>query len=190
MIHAVYKVTSEPATEPVSLESLKTSLRITTCDFDEELQRLLIAARQQVENDARIKLVTQTVVLYADRFPAGRILELRTPPVQSVTSVQYVDEDESTQTLSTSLYATDLTTTPPRIVLNEDETWPTTDDVANAVTVTFVAGYGGVSAVPVQAKLAIAEYARMHWKQCDYGNRTAYDNLINYLQWTAVGCVQ
>jgi uncharacterized phiE125 gp8 family phage protein len=189
IVHAVYTVTSEPTEEPVTLASLKDSVRITSCDFDEDLRRLLKAGRRQVENDARIKLVTQTVKLTCDRWPVGNVIEIRQPPVQSITSVEYIDEDEATQTLSSSKYYTDLTTTPPRIWLDENEYWPGTDDQPNAVTITYQAGYGWIADVPVEAKLAIIEWVKMAWSGCD-GDRRIYDSMINVLSWTGIGAVQ
>lgn len=189
-LHAVYKVTAEPAIEPITLASLKDALRETTCDFDEELTRLLKAGRRQVENDARIKLITQTVAMYCDRFPVGSIMQIRLPPVLSVTSIQYIDEDESTQTLASSKYYTDTNTTPPRIWLDENEYWPDTDDQPNAVTVTYQAGYGATAAsVPVEAQLAIIEWVKMAWGRCD-GDRRVYENLLNVISWTGVGVIQ
>lgn len=189
MIHATYRVTVEPAAEPVSLQSLKEALRVTTCDFDEELGRLLVAGRKQVENDAKRKLITQTVALTADRFPRGDELELRLPPVQSVTSVQYVDPAGDPQTFDSANYDVDLTSAPCRIRLVTGASWPATADSPNAVTVTFVAGYGVASAVPVEAKLAIVEWVKRTWKTCE-GSSMAYDNLIGSLSWTAVGLIQ
>jgi uncharacterized phiE125 gp8 family phage protein len=184
--HATYKATVEPTVEPITLDSLKTALRILSCDFDEELGRILVTARRQVENDAQRKLCTQTVQLLLDGFPPERSIELRLPPVQSVTSITYYDENNDLQTMSSSLYYTDLSSTPPRIVLNEDEDWPDTEDRPNAVIVQFVAGYGAASAVPVEAKLAIQHWARHAWSGCagDSGAGSVYANLINMIAWT------
>ena len=182
-LNATYAVTVEPALEPLTLNELKDRLRIGTCDFDSELTDLLKAARKQVENDSHQKLVTQTVALYLDGFPSGDTIEIRMLPVSSVTSVTYVDEDVATQTLSASAYTTDLVGKPARIILLENQTWEDTEQAyPRAVTVTFVAG-AAVSAVPVEAKLAIVEWCRMHWGNCD-GDGNKYKNLINSLAWS------
>ena len=68
-MHATYKTTVEPTQEPLRLEDLKSALRITNTDFDVEIARLLVAARRQVEHDARRKLMSQTVAMYLDEFP-------------------------------------------------------------------------------------------------------------------------
>jgi len=183
-LNTTYKTTVEPTSEPLTLNELKDRIRITTCDFDTELTDLLKAGRRQVEHDTHRRLITQTVEMYLDSFPSGDTIEIRQAPVASVTSVEYVDEDVATQTLSAATYTTDLDGTPPRIVLLENQTWEDTEPgYPQSVTVTFVAGYGAASAVPIEAKLAIVEWCRMHWGDCD-GDHEKYKNLINTLSWS------
>lgn len=188
MLHATYKTTAEPVIEPLTLNELKDRLRVTTCDFDSELSDLLTAARKQVEHDAHIRLITQTVELSLDVFPLGDTIELRQLPVQSVTSVKYVNDfDQTETTFSSSLYNVDTTSKPARITLLEDEDWEDTEPQwPGAVTITFVAGYGSTAAsVPVEAKLAIVEWVRSHWGDCS-GDMAKYKNLVNTLAWSGV----
>lgn len=183
-LNAKYAVTVEPTSEPLTLNELKDRLRVTTCDFDTELTQLLKAGRKKVEHDTNTKLITQTVALYLDEFPSGSTIEIRQLPVTSVTSVVYIDDDVASQTFSSALYRTDLNGKPPRIVLLENESWEDTEpQYPSAVTVTFVAGYATAAAVPVEAKLAITEWCRMNWGDCD-GDSKKYDNLINSLAWS------
>lgn len=188
MIFATYKVTSEPAIEPVSLADLKRRLRVTACDFDDELNDLISAGRKIVEVDAKLKLITQTVELSLDQFPSKATIEIRQLPVQSVTSITYTDEDQTTQTFSNSLYNVDTDGKPVRILLKENEDWEDTEPQwPQAVKVTYTAGYGAtVASVPVEARLAIVEWCRMHWGKCD-GSRMRYDNLISAIAWTGYG---
>ena len=186
-----YVVTTEPTTEPVTLAALKNVLRLTTCDFDEELSRILTTARRQVENDSNRKLVTQTVKLLMDDFPAGDTIELRLPPAQSVTSVKYFDTAGSEQTLSSSNYWTDTDSTPPRIVLKDGNNWPSVnEDQPNAVIIEMQCGYGAISAVPAEAVLAILEFAKQTWSGCDNPMEdVAYSRLLSHLRWTEYHCV-
>ena len=188
MLNATYKTTAEPVIEPLTLNELKDRLRVTTCDFDSELSDLLTAARKQVEHDAHIRLITQTVELSLDVFPLGDTIELRQLPVQSVTSVKYVNDfDQTETTFSSSLYNVDTTSKPARSTLLEDEDWEDTEPQwPGAVTITFVAGYGSTAAsVPVEAKLAIVEWVRSHWGDCS-GDMAKYKNLVNTLAWSGV----
>lgn len=182
-----FKTTVEPTIEPITLENLKDRLRIgSTCEFDTELSLILTAARKQVEQDTYRRLITQTVVGYLDSFEWVREIELRIAPVSSITSITYVDLDGATQTYASSRYATDIISTPPRIVLKTNEQAEYTEEnTPNSVAITFVAGYGATAAsVPPEAKLAIVEYAKMIWGGCDGSNKT-YQRLISALQWTA-----
>ena len=82
------------------------------------------------------------------------------PPLQSITSITYVDEDGATQTLATSVYSVDAPTGPTcargRIYPKYEQEWPTTRCEPGAVTVTFVAGYGTTGAsVPARLKMGM-----------------------------------
>lgn len=104
------------------------------------------AAEEAIEDELGVALLTQTLVLRLDRFPYWE-LPLPRPPLQSVTSVQYVDTAGVTQVLASSEYTVDA---PPtngrwrakagRIQPAYSKTWPSTRDVPNAVIVTYVAG--------------------------------------------------
>lgn len=185
MKHTTYTVTAEPTEEPITLAQLKTRLRVTVTEFDTELTELLTAARKQLEHDTNRRFVTQTIDIESDSFPSGDVLELRQAPISAVTSISYTDTAGDVQTFAASNYTTDLRSTPPRVQVAETTSWPATDDVPNAVKVTVTAGYGAAAAVPVEAKLAIVEWCKMHWGDSD-GNATKYQNLRNKLAWS--GC--
>lgn len=180
-----FKTTSEPTAEPITLEQLKDRLRIgSTCDFDTELGLILTQARKQVEADTYRRLVTQTVVGYLDEFPALDWIEIRLAPLTAITGITYVDQNSVTQTYSATKYATDIISTPPRVVLKTSQSWEVTQrDTVNAVAITMTAGYGAASAVPAAAKLAVVEYAKILWGGCD-GSEKNYQRLISSLQWT------
>lgn len=182
-----FTTTSGPAVEPITLEELKTRLRISGCDFDNEISDLLIAGRQQVEADTYRKLITQTVVMYQEDFDSllGP-LQIRLAPIQSITHLKYYDRDDVLQTFSASDYYANLTSNPPEIRLKEAKQWPNTSLYRpNKVELTMVAGYGSTAAsVPRAAKLAIVEYCRASWDGCEH-NTDAYRRLVSSLQWTA-----
>jgi len=145
-----------PAEEPVSLADAKAHLRVDISDDDALIATLIKAARELFENYTRRALVTQTWDLVLDAFPAERELELPRPPLQSVTSITYKEADGSVQTFPTSEYVVDTSGMFGRVVLKSASTWPSVQLwPAGAVTVRFVAGYGGASGVPQAAKHAI-----------------------------------
>lgn len=112
------------------------------------LSALITAARQHVEDTTRRALITQTWKLYLKRFPAE--IELPRAPLASVTAIAYYDTAGDEQTVAASVYTVDTDSTPGRIYLAPDATWPTdVDDREKAITITFVAGFGAAgSAVP------------------------------------------
>jgi uncharacterized phiE125 gp8 family phage protein len=143
-----------PTHEPVSLEQIRTDRRVTDESEESYMMLLNAAARSYVEGATTRQLVDATYVFTLDTFPTE--IRLPRPPLDSVTSVQYIDTDGATQTLAASVYTVltdDLQE--GRITLAYDQTWPTTRDVPNAVTVTFVAGYGTEADVPATFKKSI-----------------------------------
>ncbi len=159
-------VVTPPTIEPIGLEQARDQVRSDKDLADEaaELSNMIAAARASVENFTRRSLLTQTLDVFRDSFPGETgVIEIPRPPTQSVTSVKYLDEAGTEQTLSASLYVVDVESEPARIVPADGETWPTTQVMVNAVTVRVVAGYGnGVADIPapiIQAMLlAITDY--------------------------------
>ncbi len=145
-----------PGVEPVSLAEAKSHLRVDTTDDDALITALITAAREQVENDTRRALVTQTWDYVLDAFPSGSEIVLPLPPLQSVTSITYRDKDGNSSTFDASNYVVDTAGMFGRVVLKSGVTWPSvTLYPAGAVTVRFVAGYGDAGAVPQSLKQAI-----------------------------------
>jgi uncharacterized phiE125 gp8 family phage protein len=146
-------IITAPGTEPITLDEAKAHLRVDLEAEDTLIEALITAAREQAEAYLKRALVTQTWELYLDEFPEQ--IDVPFPPLQSVTSIVYVDDDGVDQTLDTSTYTVDAKAQPGRIVPAYDESWPSTRAVPNAVTVQFVAGYGAASAVPLSIKQAM-----------------------------------
>lgn len=140
---------------------------------DDPLLLLLIAsARAHAEQELRRYLVTQTIDAFYDHFPrparymdhhgmdsraadyttgAGfhsHRYEIRLPPLQSVSSITYIDQNGVLQTLDPATYIVDAKSQPARITPAFGQIWPATQWQANAITIRFVAGYGAAAAVP------------------------------------------
>lgn len=132
-------VVTPPTVQPATLAETKAHLRVTHTDEDDYISSLIVAATQHIERIVGISLMERTYRLTLDAF--SDYIELPRGPVQSVTSVQYTDEDGITQTVATADYTVDLTSNRQWIVRNSDATWPTPLDAVNVVTVEYVAGY-------------------------------------------------
>lgn len=147
-----------PTEEPVSLDDARLSMRVDDYTQDTLVQQTLVAARLDAEAFTGRVFITQTWVWTLDAFPRGA---MRFPknPVQSVTSVQYVDTAGATQTWGASKYEVTTDGIVAQLQPVFGESYPNTYEKMNAITVTFVAGYGGASAVPAGIKQAILMHA-------------------------------
>ncbi len=145
------KLVTGPATEPITVSEVIPYARLDNTDDSEIIVMLINASRRQAENLTRRALITQTWELYLDRFPNWEIF-LPKPPLQSVTSITYVDSAGVTQTLAAGQYTVDIVSEPGRITPAYGLLWPVTRDQINAVCIRFVAGYGLAVAVPAGIK--------------------------------------
>lgn len=144
---------SDPGAEPITLTEAKLHLRVEHTVDDDLITALIQAARERAEHLLGRSLITQIWTRVLDAFPTAEI-ELGVPPVQSISSVAYIDGNGDSQTMPSADYSLDNTTLPGWVLPSENlSTWPSTLDTANAVTVTFVAGYGASgTAVPAAIK--------------------------------------
>lgn len=147
--------TVPPTSEPLQLDDVKTYLRLHEgAAEDYILLGMIAAARAYVETVTRQQLVSATYTLTLDCFPA--VIRPPRPPLLSVSSIAYLDTAGDLQTLSAALYQVDSLSRPGRIMPARSQAWPSTDgDSFNAVTVTYVAGYGNYAQVPEVFKAII-----------------------------------
>jgi uncharacterized phiE125 gp8 family phage protein len=152
------RLSTAPTEEPVTLAEARGHLRVPSADTTQDalLQGILIpAAREHCESWTHRRFITQTWELTLDCFPGWQI-ELPNAPLQSVPSITYVDAAGATQTLAGSGYQADARSEPGRLMPACGAVWPSTrGDTCNAVTITFVCGYGLAAKVPRPLKSAI-----------------------------------
>lgn len=163
-----------PAEEPLSIDEAKAQCRVTTDDEWSLLEGLIVAAREYAEAFTHRALISQVWDLQLDAFP--ETIWVPRPPLQVITAVpplvagspviSYLDTAGVTQTLATNLYVVDAPAgphaRPGRIVPAYQQSWPTTRDQVNAVTVRFTAGYGAAEDVPYGIKAAM-KLLIAHW---------------------------
>jgi len=150
------RLISAPAEEPVTLAEVKSHIREDGSSEDTLLTKLITSARRIAEEYTRRAFVTQTWDLYLDTFPPDYIWVPR-PPLQSVPGIVYYDANNVETTWSVSEYQVDTKREPGRIAPKANYVWPATYNEMNAVTVTFVCGYGGAGDVPEDIKHAILQ---------------------------------
>lgn len=146
------KLITAAADLAVTLVEAKAHLRVDTSDDDTLITAMITAATEAAEQATGRAIMVQTWELTLDAFPAA--MELTRVPVDSITSVTYVDLDGTDQTLSALLYSLDNADDfgPAYVVPAYDTEWPDTRDQINAVKVRYVAGYANAAAVPESIK--------------------------------------
>jgi len=172
------KVSVQPTIEPVTLDELKASLRVTHAAEDALLTQFIQDAREFAEIETGRKFITQTIVTYYTNFNYGGDelwwngertgafvtihgnfdAEIEFGPAQSITSIDTVALDNSEAVYLSSNYYLDNydDDLKPRVVLNDGATTPTDLRATNNIKVTWVAGYGATAAdVPSGIRRAI-----------------------------------
>jgi uncharacterized phiE125 gp8 family phage protein len=143
-----------PVEEPVTLAEAKMHCRITSSAEDALISAWIIAARGRAENYTHRRFITQTWDWSMDAFPCG-VIEVPHAPLQSVTEITYIDGAGIEQTLDPAAYQVDAKSDPGRIA-PVGVAWVTTpSNTLNAVTVTFVCGYGLAVDVPQEIRAAM-----------------------------------
>lgn len=173
-----------PDFEPVSADELSIHAHIDSTDGEELLSSYLLAARCWVENELRTALSNRTFTLYMDMFPAWEI-EIRMPPVTSITAVNYIDTNGTQQTFPSGKYITDLVHSPGRITPAWGLFWPYTRIIMNAVQVTGTCGYATQSAVPEPARQAIRYLAAMMYekREPDAADYSVAQRILDPIRW-------
>lgn len=120
------------------------------------LSSLMAAAGEVVEHRTHRALLTQTWQLTLDWFPCPTsAIRIPKPPLQSITSITYVDAAGATQTLASPAYVVDSTGLTAKILPTYGTSWPPTRSQPSAVIITFVAGYDDPAKIPESLRAAM-----------------------------------
>jgi uncharacterized phiE125 gp8 family phage protein len=148
-------VTSQPDTEPVTLDEAKQHLEYDGDRKDDMINRLITTARQACESYAGLSFVTQERSIRLDRFPCNRsYVYLPYGPVQAVISAEYIDTDGDTVTMvegtdyEVAIYGGVARFYP--ITDGVRSAWPSdVDSINEAITIVYQTGYDSVSGLPL-----------------------------------------
>lgn len=152
-------LSSAPATEPVTVAEAKAHLRLDHSSDDDYLEDFVIpAARRYAETLTRRAFITQTWILRLNGFGGGGPIVLPKPPLVSITSVTYTDTAGDSQTWAASSTGYVLEQPTGEHAMHASirpaygVSYPSTRDIVDSVVITYVAGYGAASAVPIGIK--------------------------------------
>lgn len=132
-----------PTMEPITLAEAKEQIRVDIETDDARIRSLIQLAREVVQDMSLHALITQTWNYTLHTWPAADRFALPLPPLQSVVSIAYKDEDGNNSTFSATSYIVDTDRIPGQVVLAYGESWPGgTLYPVNAITVQFTCGFG------------------------------------------------
>ena len=152
-----------PQSEPITLVEAKAQLLVEHTEQDVFINSTIRGARDVLDGpqgELGRALIEQTWEMKLDCFPAGgeRIL-IPLPPLRSIDQITYVDTQGLTQTLDSSVFQVVGIGTTRRgwIVEAFGKTWPSTRDIADAVTIQFTAGYEPGTGSPIDLAANVPE---------------------------------
>lgn len=130
-----------PATMPISLPEAKAHLRVDDSDSDTYISACIARAVATIDaaNGIGRCLITQSWLLALDRFPEAEFT-IPLGPVQSITSIKYLDPSGVEQVLSTGNYWPSLNKNPATIHPGYGLAWPFYRLMPGSVKVEFIAG--------------------------------------------------
>lgn len=188
-----------PAIEPVTLSEIKRHMRVDDGAEDQYIFDAIAEARQEIEDQSGLALITQSWRLTLDHWPRQReewwdgvrqssITELYGPqsyaslilpryPLQSITSVTVYDEASNSESVVVAdVFDVDTYQRPGRMRLKSGATWPIALRPTNAIEIVYVAGFGAAgSTVPAPIKRAIRNMATyLYEHRGDCGSEDAY----------------
>lgn len=157
---------TNPGAEPISLAEAIEHCRANPGEEDALISGLIAAARAHVENVTGRLMITRRVRATFPHFPNtqfegrrtldnsscgsqfSRYLDEHHPktmrlcgPVRKVESITYLDENKTSQTLSTSIYDVDAGESAGAVSLAYGQVWPAIYVHPAAVAINFISGY-------------------------------------------------
>lgn len=147
--------TVAPAATPISLAEAKANLRVDVTDEDSLITALIEAATANLDGWSGILgrcLVTQT--WQQDFEELDEVLRLPLPAA-TIASITYFDAANASQTLNAAWSRLYEDAGGSYVWTDPVQSWPSTYDRPDAVTVTFTAGFGAAAAVPAPIRQAL-----------------------------------
>ena len=183
-------VVSAESVDVVTTAQIKSNLRIASNDstHDTQIEICRDASISVAKEYLQKSLMNRTLKLSLDNIPfsdsilpnqegitTGPFLEYRQrsvnlpfSPLVSVSSVKTFDDSDNETTMASSRYYVDTASDYGRVVLRTGETWDDMLRVANAIEITYVAGYGSIAtSVPAGIRQGIIVLASHYFENPD-----------------------
>ena len=138
-----YAVDIAASTAILTTAEAKTHLKVDTSADDTYIDNLVSAATESAQIFTNRYFINTTITQHGDQW--ADIATLFKSPVSSTLHIKYYDNDNTIQTLATSVYLTDLTHNPARVGLKPEQSFPDLADRISAVQCKYVVGYGSAA---------------------------------------------
>ncbi len=147
-------VTTQPATDPITLIEAKAFARIDTSADDTLVTDLITAARVYAEPILNRTFVDTTYTWTLDCFPPdGGPLLFPRPALSAVTTIKYIDTAGAQQTWSNTLYDVDTATLVGRVLPSFGQSYPAARLQMNSIEIEYIGGDGDQAAQLEDTKL-------------------------------------
>jgi uncharacterized phiE125 gp8 family phage protein len=156
----MYKLITQPSSEPITLEQAKAHLRVTGSEEDSLINNLIVAVRNEAESYLNRVLIEQVWDLYLDEFPddSDDEIVIQKTPVTAITYIKYYDSAGVLQTWDRANYDLDHYNEPARVYSAYEVYYPAIRLIKNAVQIRFTCGYGEAGDVPEAIKSGMYLY--------------------------------
>ena len=134
-----YAQTTPPSAEPLTLAEVKAHLRLDGSDEDALLASLISTAREHLERETGLCLISQAWRLYLDRWPADGVIRISRSPVQEIQNVTVYDADGTALEVPLEDHLLDGKGRPARLWLRHP---PAPGRSVNGIEIDFSAGFG------------------------------------------------
>jgi uncharacterized phiE125 gp8 family phage protein len=152
-------LTTPPAAEPVTLAEAKAHLRVTHGDDDVYISTLIKTARQGIEAQTGLGLVSQGWSVFLDNWPDNGVIELPLAPVLDIADIKVYGDDDTSAVIDPAHYYEDKVSRPARIILRGSRSWVAPGRVANGIEILLTIGF---TSVPEPLREAVLQLVG-HW---------------------------
>ena len=154
-----YAEITPPTAEPLTLVEVKAHLRLDGAEEDTLLNGLVTAAREHLERQTGLCLMTQTLRLYLDEWPQGGVIQIARGPVQAIVNVMVHEADGTPVQVSLQDHLLDGAGRPARLWLRDP---PAPGRLLNGIEIDFTAGFGTAATdVPDTLKRAMLTHVAL-----------------------------
>ena len=150
------------AAGPVSLDAMRTYLRVDGRDDDDMIATVLIAARQQIERRTRRLLCRQIWRMSLDAWPPGGLIRIPFVPFRRVTAIRVFDATGNAIAVPLTALS-QVTGSEPAFVSVANGPAPGLKE--GGIELDIEAGYEAPSEVPASLTLAIMRLAALLYER-------------------------